>query len=278
MNNSPLANSISISVRVYRTLLVAYPKKFREHYETHMVQVFRDSLRYEYYRNGVFGVIDLWLHTCVDLFVTALIERISERSQIMFSPKVIMWGGIASAFGGLLWVLTGAADFTIPLALLLTLGGLAAIHARHGKQAGVLGSAGFILGILGTGLFLTDLLWQTITGNSLNPNSSLGLLFGSGLPIVGIGTILIGIRTLQTGILPRSSGMLSFAIGVSQIGFGISGWLAYSTTSDPWHPMTIFASAMLFFIFAIGIFWMVLGAIIAGNPGWQISNDPSASA
>jgi hypothetical protein len=277
MKSFSLANSLLVSLRIYRALLVAYPKKFREHYEIQMVQVFRDSLRDAYRLNGISGVVDLWLHAFVDLLVTALIERIMERSQFMFSPKVIMWGGIASAFGGLLWVLTGAADFTIPLAVLLTLGGLAAIHARHGKQAGVLGSAGFILGIFGTGVFVTSFVLQWISGNSPNPNSSLGLLL-SGLPIVGIGTILIGIRTLQTKILPRNSGMLSFPIGVSEIGFAISVWLGYSTTSDPWHPMTIFARAILFFIFSIGILWIALGAILAQNPGWETSNQPPASA
>jgi hypothetical protein len=107
MNNSPLANSLSVSMRIYRALLVAYPKKFREHYETQMVQVFRDSFKDTYHRNGMSGVIDLWLHTCADLLVTALMERISERSQYMFSPKVILWGGLASICGGLFWILSG---------------------------------------------------------------------------------------------------------------------------------------------------------------------------
>ena len=198
----------------------------------------------------------------------------------MLSPKVIVWGGIAGAFGGLMWlsiVLTAkGGDITFPVGLLLTLGGLAALHARHGKQAGALGWAGFVLGMLGTGLYLASFVWQTITGNSLNRFSSLGLLFGLGMPILGIGSILIGLRTLQTRILPRSTGMLSFAIGVSQIGLSISVWLAYSTTSDPYHPMTILAGAMLFFIFSIGILWMVLGAILAVNPGWQVSNPPAS--
>src|SRR6187399_359943 len=117
MNNSPLANSLSVSVRIYRAMLVAYPKTFRDNYQTHMVQVFRDSLRYEYHRNGISGVIGLWLHTCTDLLVTALMERIAERSQYMFSPKVILWGGLASVFGGLFWMLAGLSNS--PAALVL---------------------------------------------------------------------------------------------------------------------------------------------------------------
>ena len=107
MSNFSLANSLSVSVRIYRALLVAYPKKFREHYETQMVQVFRDSFREAYHLNGIPGVIDLWLHTFADLLVTALIERITERSRYMFSPKVVLWGGVAGVFCGLFWLMSG---------------------------------------------------------------------------------------------------------------------------------------------------------------------------
>ena len=67
MNGFSLANSLLVSVRIYRALLVAYPKKFREHYETQMVQVFRDSFCDAYCHHAVYGVIDLWLHTFFDL-------------------------------------------------------------------------------------------------------------------------------------------------------------------------------------------------------------------
>jgi hypothetical protein len=221
-------------------------------------------------------VIDLWLHTFLDLVSTALIERISERSRYMFSPKIIVWGGMASVFGGLMWlspVFTGKGEITLPLALLLTLGGLAALHARHGKQAGTLGWSGFILGIFGTGLLIPSFFMQ---------DTAPGLPFDLGMPILSIGSILIGIRTLQTRILPSASGMLLFAIGVSQIGLAISVWLMdyYLAPNgiDPWNPMTIPAIATLLLLFAIGIFWIALGAILAQNPGWETSNQPPASA
>jgi hypothetical protein len=69
MNTLPLANWLSISVRIYGALLVAYPKKFREHYETQMVQVFRDSVWEAYHHNGMPGMVDLWLHTFADLLI-----------------------------------------------------------------------------------------------------------------------------------------------------------------------------------------------------------------
>ena len=287
MNNIRLTNSLSASARIYRALLVAYPKKFRDYYGTQLVQVFRDSIREAHQHNGMPGLLDIWLHTCADLLVTALIERISERSQYMFSPRIIVWAGIASAFGGLMWlfpVLTAqGAEITFPLALLLTLAGLAALNARQGKQAGALGWAGFVLGILGTGLVLSFFVWSMISGNSLDPerNSSAGLQLPLGMSILGIGSILIGLRTLQTRILHRSSAMLSFVIGMLQIGFGFSVWLMYYYLApngiEPWNPITAPAIAALLLLFSIGILWIALGAILAQNPGWQISNQPPAS-
>ena len=138
MNNSPLANSLSVSVRIYRALLVAYPKTFLEHYETQMVQVFRDSFRDAYHHKGMPGVIDLWLHTFADLLVSALMERIAEGSQYMFSPKVILWGGLASVFGGLFWMLAGLSNSpaALVLALVLGLGGLVGLFSRQAGQGG----------------------------------------------------------------------------------------------------------------------------------------------
>jgi hypothetical protein len=272
MNNFPQANSLSVSVRIYRALLVAYPKTFREHYETQMVQVFRDSIGEAYHHHGMPGLVDLWLHTFVDLFVTALMERFAERSQYMFSPRIIMWAGVASAFGGVMWLFRAqeGGEITLPLALLLTLAGLAALHLRQGKQASALGWAGFVLGLLGTGLLVLSSFFV--------PDTTPGMQFELGMSIMGIGYILIGLRTLQTKILHRSSAMLSFVIGVLQIGFGFCVWLMYYLTPDPWNPMTIPASAAMLLFFSIGILWIALGATLAINPGWETSNPPPASA
>jgi len=285
MNTFSSANWLSVSVRIYRALLVAYPKTFRDDYETHMVQVFRNSFRDAYHCNGLPGVIDLWLHTCADLLVTALMERITERSQYMSSPRIIMWAGVASAFGGLIWLFAALAwqSQGILPSLLLTLAGLAALHTRQGKQAGALGWAGLVLGILGTGMVLSLLVKGWITGNSFSFESSVldALQFALGMGILGIGCILIGLRTLRTEILPRGRWM-PVVLGLMYIGLGISTWLLYYQASilgiDPWNPGTIAAFGVVLLTFPIGILWMALGAILAINPGWETSNPPPASA
>jgi hypothetical protein len=64
-------------------------------------------------------------------------------------------------------------------------------------------------------------------------------------------------------------------------GFGLNLWLAYklmSTGIDIWKPMMVPAIAILLLSFGIGILWLVLGVILAGQSGWQTSTLPVASA
>lgn len=287
MSNFSLANSMSVSVRIYCALLVAYPRKFREVYETQMVQVFRDVLRDAYRRNGIFGLIDLWLHTFADLLVTALIERIMEGSQYMFSPKIIIWGSIASAFGGLMWLFVAVAwqnEGILPAALLLTLAGLAALHSKQGKQAGSLSWAGFALGILGAGMVVSRFGWGVLTGNPFSSMESpilANLLYMLGISVFGIGCVLIGLRTWWSEILPYGR-WIPLALGVLNIGYFICMWLLYYLTVfreiDPWNPTTIPALGYMLLTFPIGILWMVMSAILAGDAvGLQSSNQPPAS-
>ena len=299
MNNFPLANSLSVSVRVYRALLVAYPKKFREHYETQMVQVFRDSFKYEYHRNGISGVIDLWLHTFVDLFVTALMERISEGSQYMFSPKVVLWGGVAGVFSGMLWMMGGLAPSsgwaTMVLALVLGLGGLVSLYSRQGGQGGRLGLAGFAIGIIGTVLALAALWWDSTlfsgsTYTEINSRierepilAARAILFTTlTLVTVGIGLALLGVASLRAKTLPRWRG-LPLGLGLLNIIMSITGWLIYyvplSQGRNPWdqwppegYVLNVAALVLL------GIGWMGLGTMLATEAEAQVAQPPPASA
>jgi hypothetical protein len=56
----------SISQRVYRILLLAYPAQFRREYGLQMAQVFRDSWRYQRRQEIKFGLLYLWLQTLLD--------------------------------------------------------------------------------------------------------------------------------------------------------------------------------------------------------------------
>ena len=300
MNSFPLTNSLSVSVRLYRALLVAYPKKFREHYETQMVQVFRDSFRYEYRRNGVSGVIDLWLHTCADLLVTALMERISERSQYMFSPKIILWGGVAAAFGGVFWLMTLIASSgglaTFGLAVALGLGGLAGLYSLpSGGRAGKLALAGFVLGIIGAGLALAALWWGatssrfTAAERDLTVAAPLILIIALGFVIFGVGLMLLGVTSLRGNTLhnwrglPLGLGLLNTLFGMT---FLLIFYLPMSQGQNPWHLWSLIGGHVIHpavlvpqvLSVLLGVGWMGLGILLATEANAQVAQPPEASA
>lgn len=70
-----------ISERVYKALLVAYPKEFRSEYGPQMAQAFRDLCREELGRGSAAGFIELWVRAVLGLAVTALAERGSDGAN-----------------------------------------------------------------------------------------------------------------------------------------------------------------------------------------------------
>ena len=290
MNNIPLATSFSFSLRVYRSLLVAYPKKFREHYETHMVQVFRDSIREAHHHNGIPGVVDLWLHTFFDLVFTALMERISEGSQYMFSPKVILWGGLASVFGGLFWMLAGLSNSpaALVLALVLGLGGLASLYSRQAGQGGKLGLAGFTLGIIGTVLALAVLWWAFTSGLVANMKrdpasvAPWAFIFPLALVISGIGLTLLGLASWRAKTLHIWRG-LPLGLGLLSIIYSLTIWLVGTVPLSqgrlPWDTWN-FGFYVLYpaVHVLLGLGWMGLGTMLATEAEAQVAQPPPASA
>lgn len=189
----------------------------------------------------------------------------------MLSPKFIIGGSVAASFGGIMWiapVLGGqSTNITFPLALLLTLVGLAAFQARLGTQAGWMGWAGFMLSILGTGV----LVWYFVTGMMTD-------IVQMGLIILGVGTVMVALRMRQARILYRPGALMLLVIGLLQIGMSLSIWLMYSLAADPWNPMSVGAIAALLMAFCIGILWVLLGGILAQDAALQDSGPPPAAA
>jgi hypothetical protein len=295
MSNFSLTNSLSVSVRIYRTLLLAYPKKFREHYQTQMVQVFRNSFKDTYHHNGMPGVIDLWLHTCADLLVTALMERLSEGSQYMFSPKFILWGGVAGAFGGMFWMMVSGGGVAVVLALVLGLGGLVSLYSRQAGQGGKLALASFALGIIGTVLVLAVLWWSSTIFSG--PTYAIihlriarepvlagrAVLMGSlGFVTLGIGLALLGIASLRANPLHRWRG-LPIGLGLLNTIQGITFvLLAYEPLSqgrnffDPWPPDWYALIAAEFVLLGLG--WIGLGITLATEAETKIAQPPPDAA
>lgn len=77
-SSSPAGFSEYVSVRLYRTLLRAYPSDFRRHYSAELVQTFRDCHRAACARTRFSGLGGLWLRTIFDLVQSASIERLEN--------------------------------------------------------------------------------------------------------------------------------------------------------------------------------------------------------
>jgi hypothetical protein len=82
----------SIPERVYKVLLLAYPKEFRCEYGLHMAQVFRDLCQEERRRSGRIGSIKLWVRTLLDVAVTAFVERSKVMKWKFLMPLALVLG------------------------------------------------------------------------------------------------------------------------------------------------------------------------------------------
>src|SRR4029079_14873344 len=71
--------SLARSQRIYRSLLLVYPRAFRQVYGADMVQVFGDRLRGERQRNGRRASLRTWFLTLLDLFKTAPLQRMEKK-------------------------------------------------------------------------------------------------------------------------------------------------------------------------------------------------------
>ena len=211
----------------------------------------------------------------------------------MFSPKGILWGGVASIFCGLFWLMMGLAPesgaATFVLALVLGLGGLIALYSGQAGQGGWLGSAGFALGIIGTVLALAALGWGFTSGRFSPSNiQSEPILAAPGsaiislaLVILGIGLALLGLTSLRTKTLHRWRG-LPLGAGLLNALFGITFWLVYyvplSQGRNPWdtwppegYGLSVAALVLL------GLSWMGLGITLAPEADAQLVPPPASA-
>ena len=200
----------------------------------------------------------------------------------MFSSKVIMWGGVAGAFGGFFWLMAAIAPQSpsLILALVLGLGGLVSLYSRQVGQDGKLNLAGFVLGIIGTGLILAS-LWGPIANSNpqTNPGSASPrvLIIDLGMPILGLGLALLGVASLRTK--NRWWG-LPLGLGFLNIMIGITIWLLIqiplSHGEKPAWPgayQPVFAEFVL-----LGFGWLIQGSGLASEAETKVVQPPPASA
>lgn len=86
---------MSRSERVYRVLLLAYPREFRRDRGSEMAQLFGDLCREEQRRGGAIGLLMVWVRTAPDLVATAFAERsrvMRDRWLSILAPLALILG------------------------------------------------------------------------------------------------------------------------------------------------------------------------------------------
>ena len=125
--------------RVYRRLLLAYPRAFRQVYGADMVQVFGDRLRAERQR-GRRG-LRIWTLTVFDLFGSAPVQRMEEKMSreaafaILFA-LLIMVAVTGAVIGSQAPFIVALVALALAAAVFLALGLLKSGNARNAARAG----------------------------------------------------------------------------------------------------------------------------------------------
>ena len=81
MEYPPTSRDSSLSERLYRLLLLAYPRTFRKEYATEMLLAFRDAYRDTSRQQGTLGVLSLWCDFFYDYIKTVCIEHVRSWMQ-----------------------------------------------------------------------------------------------------------------------------------------------------------------------------------------------------
>ena len=88
--------AVGTSERVYRSLLLAYPRELRDEYGEEMARCFRDLCREELEDGGGLGLAALWAHTLPELLYTALKERSTMLARNAY--RSVVGVALATAF------------------------------------------------------------------------------------------------------------------------------------------------------------------------------------
>lgn len=263
--------ALTLADRCYRLLLLLYPRPFRREFAREMALVFRDASRRAYQRDGLDGLLTLWLATFADLIATALKERAAEVID-MSNTRFIRLSGLSGAAGGLILAVGGvvsyrngaqdwpASPLEIPLAfygiaLAIGLAGYYSLRAydslgRVGLGLAFAGALLISLGGLSMFLFRSD--------NSWNWNA---WFFGTALHLAGL--IIFGFSVwrgrflAQGNLLPLLAGLVPGLAMLAGIGLD----------SDLW--------SLLFFLSA-GLGWVALGLLLARLAGEPLTPLPAA--
>jgi hypothetical protein len=259
-----------MSEQLYGALLYLYPKTFRAAYRHQMRLTFRDACRVAYHRNGVGGLLALWLLTLLDLFKSALEERARQGESTMSKARLITLAGPLTILVGSMWVVAsvgeivlltglGSADtfwdffYLIPIFLSLVpmLFALIGIRLRFHQAAGIPGRLGLVLSVAGCASLFVFILATPLLG-VVAPEVKQGRVMAVYLLSIMIGYMLFGIDALRYRLLPRWNLLPLLPISILVFGFALE-----------WFGMSMSPYAGAFLQLAItGACWVLLGIVL----------------
>jgi len=197
---------ITLSVRVYQALLVAYPAKFQQEYGSHMLQVFRDCCLRTIRQGGTNGMFRLWVMTILDIVQSVISEHAHKEIEMKkeMKPRDIRRSGWMLMVGGIIFV---SAVYSINttweqaislyfLSMILLVFGLLGLRNRYSEKVGSRGVILLLGVILGS---LTSIVG--LIGTSVDEN--LGFYIFAGPAVLFICLSVFGLGALFAKPLPR---------------------------------------------------------------------------
>jgi hypothetical protein len=223
------------STRLFRIFLVLYPARFRRDYGREMTLVFRDTCRQAQRGQGTMGILALWLATLLDLFSTALAERLSEDYQMSSTAMFTRISGLVAAVGGVMLLILVYGEFVLdgvfdPLAYMI-------LGLVYGLGIAI-GAAGFYV------------LGQYESSGRVG----LGLAFLAGVTVSASWILTI----LFESTLWWAIWILAMAVG--ELGLVIFGWSAFKHSQLPrWHSLPLVAGGLALAILIVAIANLLFG-------------------
>jgi len=268
-----MRGELLVSERLYGALLYLYPKQFRAAYGQQMRLTFRDACRVAYHRNGVGGLLALWLPTLLDLFKSALEERARQGEITMSKARLIGLAGPLTILVGSVWLVASLGDlvlrtglasaetfvafWSIPffLSFVPMLFALIGTRLRFHQSASVLGRLGLALSVAGcAGVIVFVLAHLLLSGVAPEIEQRTWVNYAALVCFLSIriGYILFGIDALRHRLLPRWN-LLPLLVGSTVVlslpfaWFGVPAFLPVQWATPFLH-------------FAItGVCWVLLG-------------------
>jgi len=285
-----MSDRLLFSERLYKMLLNLYPKKFRAAYGRQMRLTFRDACRVAYQRNGVGGLLALWLPTLLDLFKSAFQERARQGELTMSKERLMDLAGPRTIIIGLLWVLASIGEFVllvglgsldsfwdvfwffpVLLSFILMIPAFLLTRLRYQETAGGFGRLGLTLSVVGCVGMCIFLLLGVLGAFGVEQDTWPNYVIAACFLTPMIGHILFGIDALRNKLLPRWN-VMPILVGLPSILLIVPDRLINGSMPHQFE-LTLITTFLRFAL--TGVCWVLLGIALMDQ---RQEPQPTASA